>query len=64
MKNKIRAFKDEWDNGVEPNMQRNRLNKLVKDGVVEGKEIDSILDRLGSLRKQLLAFYNLTEKDL
>lgn len=64
MKNKIRAFREEWDNGVEPNMWRNRLNKLTKDGVVEGEEVDSILDRLGSLRKQLLKFYSLKETDL
>ena len=64
MKNKIKSFKDDWENGVEPNMIRNRLSKLVRDGIIDCDETDSLLDRLSRIRKDLLKFYGLKESDI
>lgn len=65
MKNRVRAFKDDWYNGEEPMLLRHRLNILVKDGLVKGnEEVDVMLDRLSEIRKELLEFYDLKETDL
>ena len=64
MKNKIKSFKDEWENGVAPKMLRNRLDKLVETNQSEDWEVDAILDKLIILKKQLLKFYQLKEEDV
>ena len=64
MKSKVELFKRDWEQSIEVPMLKSRLDKLVKDGIVEGKEIDDILERLAELRKQSLKHYNLKESDL
>ena len=64
MKNKIKSFKDEWENGVEPKMLRNRLDKLVETNRSDDWEVNAILDKLIILKKQLLKFYQLKEEDV
>lgn len=64
MKNKIKSFKDDWENGETTCLLRHRISELVKDGITDCDEIDSLLDRLSRLKKELLKFYGLKESDL
>lgn len=64
MRSKVELFKRDWEQSIEVPMLKSRLDKLVKDGIVEGEEIDNILERLAELRQQSLKHYNLKESDL
>lgn len=64
MKSKVELFKRDWEQSIEVPMLKSRLDKLVKGGIVESKEIDDILERLSELRQQSLKHYNLKESDL
>lgn len=60
----VENFHKDWENSLKVKMIKNRLNKLVKDGIVEGMEIDNLLDNLNIIKRRLLKFYNLKEEML
>lgn len=60
----VENFHKDWENSLEVKMIKNRLNKLVKDGIIEGMEVDNLLDNLNIIKRRLLKFYNLKEEML